>query len=234
MKFTFVTLFKNLVEPYFGDSILKRALTNGIIDLNFLNPRDFSSNKYKKVDDYMIGGGAGLLINPEPLYDLLTFLKKTDKDVKIIFVSPVGKKFTQQDAKRFAKLSHICFVCGRYEGIDERVYELFGDEIFSIGDFVLTGGELPALCMCDAISRNIKGVLGNSNSLMQESFENNLLEFPSFTKPNNFKNLHIVSEFLKGNHGKIKALKDGMAICKTKFYRPDLYAKFKSLNKGMK
>ncbi|WP_228568956.1 tRNA (guanosine(37)-N1)-methyltransferase TrmD [Campylobacter sputorum] len=234
MKFTFVTLFRNIVEHYFCDSILKRATEKKLIDINFLNPRDFSKNRYKKVDDYMIGGGAGLLMSAQPLDDLLMHLKKMDKNVKIIFSTPVGKKFTQQDAKRLSNFSHLCFVCGRYEGIDERIYELFADELFCIGDFVLTGGELPALCMCDAISRNIGGVLGNSNSLVEESFENTLLEAPSFTKPDNFQNLKVVSEFLKGNHSKIKALKDNMAICKTRFHRPDLYIKSKSLNKGIK
>lgn len=234
MKFTFVTLFRNLIEPYFGDSILKRAVENSLLDISFLNPRDFSTNRYKKVDEYMIGGGAGLLMSAQPLYDALMYLKKQDKNAKIIFVSPVGKQFTQKDAKRLSNMSHVCFVCGRYEGIDERVYELFADEIFCIGDFILTGGELPALCMCDAISRNIDRVLGNCDSLLEESFENTLLEAPSFTKPDNFQNLKIISEFLKGNHGKIKALKDNMAICKTRFHRPDLFIKSKSLNKGIK
>lgn len=224
MKFTFVSLFPNLIKPYFEDSILKRAKDNSFINLSFINPRDFTKNKHKKVDDYMISGGAGLLMSPEPLFNALRFIKK-DNDAYFIFMSPVGKSFVQKDAKRLAKKTHIVFVCGRYEGIDERVVEEFADEVLSIGDFVITGGELAALCMSDAISRNINGILGNENSLLEESFENELLEAPSWTKPKKFQNLHVPSEFLKGNHGKIIGLKKDMSICKSIFHRPDLYQK---------
>lgn len=226
MKFTFVSVFPNLIEPYFEDSILLKARKNGLIELNFVNPRDFSSDLHKKTDDYKIGGGAGMLMNSQPLCDALAQIVSNSPKTHIIFLSPVGKKFTQNDAKRLAKKSDICFVCGRYEGIDERVSEIFANEIFCIGDFVLTGGELSALCVCDAISRNLKGVLGNENSLNEESFEEFLLEAPAFSKPDKFMNLNIISEFLKGNHAKINALKTNMAICKTAFYRPDLLKKY--------
>ena len=225
MKFTFVSLFPNLIQPYFGDSILKRAVDKGIIELNFLNPRDFTANKYKKVDDYMIGGGAGLLIGTEPLARTLDEFKKTSPNAKIIYLTPVGKKFTQNDAKRLAGQSEICFICGRYEGIDERIIEEYVSEVFCIGDFVLTGGELGALCMSDAISRNLAGVLGNTASLDEESFEDGLLEAPSFTKPDIFKNLSIISEFLKGNHAKMHSLKNQMALMKTRYFRVDMYRK---------
>ncbi|BCX79373.1 tRNA (guanosine(37)-N1)-methyltransferase TrmD [Campylobacter sp. 19-13652] len=228
MKFSFITLFPELILPYFQASILGRALKSDYIDVECINPRDYSQNRHKKVDEYMVGGGAGLLMTPEPLSASLEnlFLKKPKP--RVIFLTPVGKKFTQNDAKRLAKQNnHICFVCGRYEGIDERIIELYADEVFSIGDFILTGGELGSLCMADAISRNIMGVLGNSQSLDVESFEANLLEAPSFTKPDNFRGLCIVSEFLKGNHSKITALKSKMALCKTRFFRPDLYQKIK-------
>ena len=226
MKFNFITLFENLVSPYFEDSILKRAVDKNIIELNFINPRDFSKDKHKKVDDYMIGGGAGLLMNIEPLKGAILEAKK-DK-THVIYLTPAGKKFNQNDAKRLAKLNNITFICGRYEGIDERVVEKYVNEVFCIGDFILTGGELGALCMCDAISRNIPKVLGNADSLTIESFEDGVLEAPSFTKPNSFENLLVVSEFLKGNHGKMSALKNSMAILKTKYFRPDLYQKAKS------
>lgn len=228
MKFSFVTLFPELIIPYFQASILGRALNNNHINIECVNPRDYSTSRHKKVDEYMIGGGAGLLMMPEPLSASLDAILLQTPKPRIIFLTPVGKKFTQNDAKRLAiQNKHICFVCGRYEGIDERIIELYGDEVFSIGDFILTGGELGALCMSDAISRNIPGVLGNSQSLDIESFEANLLEAPSFTKPDNFRGLNVVSEYLKGNHSKITALKSKMALCKTRFFRPDLYQKIK-------
>ncbi|MCZ6117568.1 tRNA (guanosine(37)-N1)-methyltransferase TrmD [Campylobacter ureolyticus] len=222
MKFNFITLFENLIKPYFDDSILKRALDKNLFEISFINPRDFSKDKHKKVDDYMIGGGAGLLMGIQPLSDTILNIKNKNPNTHIIYLTPVGKKFTQKDAKRLSKKDNITFICGRYEGIDERVIEKYVNEVFCIGDFIMTGGELGALCMCDAICRNINGVLGNANSLEVESFENSLLEAPSFTKPNIFKNLSVPSEFLKGNHGKISALKNQMARLKTNYFRPDL------------
>ena len=226
MKFTFVTLFKSLVKPYFEDSILGRAVKEKLVCVDFLNPRDFSADKHKKVDDYMVGGGAGLLMACQPLDDTFKFLLKNKPKTHIVFLAPAGKKFNQNDAKRLAKKEHICLVCGRYEGIDERIIEKYADEIFCIGDFIMTGGELAALCVADAISRNIKGVLGNNQSLEIESFEGDLLEAPSFTKPNDYKGLGVVSAFLKGDHAKIEALKNNMAFLKTRFFRPDLHRKF--------
>ncbi len=225
MNFTFVTLFKELLTGYFSQSILKRAKEEKLININFLNPRDFSKDKHLKVDDYMVGGGAGLLMSTQPLDDTLRHVKSQNQNSHIIFLTPAGKAFVQNDAKRLAKKEHIVFVCGRYEGIDERIIEKYADEVFSIGDFVLTGGELPALCLCDAISRNIKGVLGNEASLEVESFENGLIEAPSFTKPNIFEKNAVPLEFLKGNHGKIFSLKNKLSQNKTKFFRPDLYKK---------
>lgn len=222
MNFNFVSIFPNLIKHYFDDSILKRAIQANLISVNFVDPRDFSDDKHKKVDDYMIGGGAGLLMKSQPILDAL----KSFENGQVIFLSPVGKKFTQNDAKRLARYDNITFICGRYEGIDERIIEIAVNEVFSIGDFVITGGELAALCVCDAISRNIDGVLGNSQSLEIESFENNLLEAPSFTKPNVYENLSVISAFLKGDHAKIRTLKNQMALCKTRFFRPDLYQKF--------
>ncbi len=228
MKFTFVTLFENLVKPYFEDSILKRAQNAKILELEFKNPRDYAKNKHQKVDDYQAGGGAGLLMFPEPICDLLDIIKKDNPNAHIIFPAPAGKPFRQIDAKRLAKKEHIVFVSGRYEGIDERVIEEYGDEVFSIGDYVLTGGELASLVMSDAISRNIKGVLGNEDSLSEESFEDGALEAPSFTKPNIFRDSAIPSEFLKGNHAIICTLKKEMSGLKTKYFRPDLFLR----NKG--
>lgn len=221
MKFTFVTLFQNLIEPYFYDSILKRAVDSKFIEYEFYDPRDYTTNKHNKVDKQMVGGGAGMLLTPQPLFDCLDEIKRKNKDAYIIFPLAAAKPFRQNDAKRLAKKKNIVFVSGRYEGIDERVIEKYANEVFSVGEFVLTGGELPSLVMTDAISRNVDGVLGNAQSLDVESYENGMLEAPSFTKPEIFQNLSVVKEFLKGNHSKISDLKFQMSICKTKYYRPN-------------
>ena len=228
MKFSFVTLFPNLIEPYFQDSILKRAIDSNFISYEFYNPRDFTTNKHLKVDKQMVGGGAGMLMTPQPLFDCLDKIKEENEDAYIVFPLAAAKPFKQNDAKRLAKKKNIVFVSGRYEGIDERVIEKYANEVFSIGEFILTGGELPSLTMADAISRNVEGVLGNADSLVMESYENNILEAPSFTKPENFQNLSVIKEFLKGNHSKIASLKYDLAICKTKYFRPGLVSNKKT------
>jgi tRNA (guanine37-N1)-methyltransferase len=224
MRFTYVTIFSNLIEGYFQDSILKRGIEAGKFSIEFLNPRDFSTSKHHKVDDTAAGGGAGMVMTPQPLFDTL---KTLPENAHIIFVAPVGKQFTQNDAKRLASKQHVVFVSGRYEGIDERVVERFADEVFSIGDYVLTGGELPSLVMTDAIVRNIEGVLGNSESLEYESFESPLLEAPTFGKPPLYENMSVPSEYLKGNHSKIRALKSSLSECKTAYFRPEQLQKHK-------
>jgi len=225
MKFSFVTLFPDLIEPYFKDSILKKAVEKDLINYTFYNPRDYTSNKHKKVDNTLCGGGAGQLIFPQPLFDILDDIKAKDEDAYIIFPLAAAKPFNQNDAKRLSKKKNIVMVSGRYEGIDERVIEQYANEVFSIGDYILTGGELPSLIMADAISRNVEGVLGNMDSLVEESYNHNedakvLLEAPSFTKPVEFKGLSVPSELLKGNHAKIRHLKIKLSECKTKYFRP--------------
>jgi len=230
MRYTFVTLFPNIIHGYFSDSILHRAIKKGLLAIDFVNPRDFATNKHKKTDDTAAGGGAGMVMTPQPLYDALSHIKKESPDAHIIFLTPVAKQFVQNDAKRLAKTQeHIVFVSGRYEGIDERIIEIFADSVYSIGDYILTGGELPSLVLCDAISRNVDGVLGNSASLEEESFENALLEAPCFTKPKEFQNLTPPKEFLKGNHSKIRSLKFALSKSKTKYFRPEQYNYAKSL-----
>ena len=162
-----------------------------------------------------------MLMTCQPLFDCIDEIKRKNSNAYIIFPLASAKLFTQNDAKRLAKKENLVFVSGRYEGIDERVIEKYANEVFCIGEFVLTGGELPSLTMCDAISRNIKGVLGNAKSLDIESYENKLLEAPSFAKPNEIQNLCVVKEFLKGNHSRISDLKSKMSSCKTKYYRPN-------------
>lgn len=225
MKFSFVTLFPDLIKGYFSESILKRAIEDEKISIDFYNPRDFTTDKHNRVDAPMIGGGAGMLMTPQPLMDTLDKIKEVSPKAHIVFLSPVAKPFRQNDARRLANKEHVVLVSGRYEGIDERVIEAQADELFSIGDFILTGGELASMVVCDAISRNVEEVLGNSDSLSIESFEESLLEAPSFTKPKKYENREVISEFLKGNHSKITDLKRGLALCKTKYFRPDLYKK---------
>jgi tRNA (guanine37-N1)-methyltransferase len=220
MKFSFVTLFPNLIEGYFQDSILKRAIDKSIFSYKFYNPRDYTTNKHNKVDDTLCGGGAGQLMTPQPLFDLLKEIKQNNPDAYIIFPLAAAKPFNQKDAKRLSNKDEIVFVSGRYEGIDERVIETFANEVFSIGEYILTGGELPSLIMADSISRNIEGVLGNSESLDEESYnKDDLLEAPSFSKPIEYEGQQVPSEFLKGNHSKIHGLKNKLSVCKTKYYR---------------
>lgn len=228
MKFTFVTLFQNLIEGYFSDSILKRAIEKNILSVEYIDPRDFSDSRHKKVDDTAFSGGAGMVMNPQPLFKALDYLIAKDSDIHIIFTTPVAKPFSQKDAKRLSKKSHIVLVSGRYEGIDERVIEKYADEVFSIGDYILTGGELASLVICDAVSRNVDEVLGNIDSLMIESFEDELLEAPAFSKPQNYKNILVPSEYLKGNHSKIRSLKLALSECKTKFFRPQQLLKHRT------
>lgn len=220
MKFSFVTLFPNLIDGYFQDSILKRAIEKNILSYDFFNPRDYTTNKHKKVDDTLCGGGAGQLMTAQPLFDCLDTIKKENPDAYIIFPLAAAKPFNQKDAKRLANKKNIVFVSGRYEGIDERVIETYANEVFSIGEYILTGGELPSLIMSDAISRNVDGVLGNKDSLSEESYNDDLLEAPSFAKPISFKGQDVPSELLKGNHSKIQGLKNKLSVCKTKYYRP--------------
>lgn len=227
MKFSFVSLFPNLIKPYFQDSILNRAIESNKIQLEFYNPRDYSNNKHNKVDDTLCGGGAGQLMFPQPISDTLEDIKRKNDDVYIIFPLAAAKPFKQNDAKRLSKKKHIVFVCGRYEGIDERVIETYANEVFSIGDYILTGGELASTVMCDAISRNVETVLGNQESLDEESYNyheqiNMMLEAPSFTKPISFNNLSVPSELLKGNHAKIRNLKFNLSKYKTKYFRPQM------------
>jgi tRNA (guanine37-N1)-methyltransferase len=223
MKFSFVTLFPSLLKGYFSDSILARAIEKGLMRIDYINPRDYTSNKHGKVDEPMIGGGAGMLMTPQPLFDSIKAVKNASDSVHVVVATPVGKPFRQNDAKRLAKKEHVVFVSGRYEGMDERFIEELADELFSIGDFILTGGELASMVMCDAVARNVSGVLGNSDSLSVESFEASSLEAPSFSKPKIYNEIGVPSELLKGNHAKISDLKNAMAKCKTKYFRPDMH-----------
>jgi tRNA (guanine37-N1)-methyltransferase len=218
MKTVFVTLFPNLIKPYFEDSILKRALSKNLFEIEFVNFREYAENKHFHVDTPPAGGGAGMVIDNTALRSALNSLKEKYLNSRTIFLTPVGKVYNQKDAVRFAKEKVLILVSGRYEGFDERLIEDFADEVISIGDFILTGGELGSLIIADSVLRNVNGVLGNNESLKEESFNNNLLEAPQFSKAG-----QIPSILKSGNHKKIKEWKQKTSFLKTKFHRPDLF-----------
>jgi len=217
MKIVFVTLFPNLISPYFEDSILKRALDKKLFSIEFVNFRDFSTDKHQKVDTSIVGGGAGMILDNLALRNALNHLKQKYPNAKTLFLTPVGKRYNQKDAMRFSKEDVLILVSGRYEGFDERLIEDLADEVISIGDFILTGGELGSLIIADSVLRNTEGVLGNKESLSEESFNENLLEAPSFSKTGE------VPDILKsGNHKEVKKWREKTSLLKTKFHRPDL------------
>lgn len=218
MKIDILTLFPEMFSPI-QSSILKRATDNGILEFNIVNIRDFSLDKHKKCDDYPFGGGAGMLMSVQPLYDAIQSVKKENS--KLIFPSPRGKVFNQKIAKDLSKFDHLIFVCGHYEGVDERIFELFDMEEISIGDYVLTGGELPTMVIIDTLSRFIDGVI-SSESLENESFSNGLLEYPQYTRPAEFMGLKVPEVLLSGNHKDIENWRREESLKITKKNRVDL------------
>ena len=228
MNYHVMTLFPELIEQTVDPSITGRALKSGVISLNAVNMRDFSQNKTKHVDDYIYGGGSGMLIQAEPVWlcyqDLIK--KVGTKNTRVLYMSPRGKTFNQSIANALAHNDNIIFICGHYEGIDERAIELINPVHMSIGDFVLTGGELPAILMMDAITRQIPGALGSDDSAIDESFYNGLLEYPQYTRPPVYEGLSVPDVLLSGNHKKINEYRQQKALEVTKEYRPDMYEKY--------
>ncbi len=227
MKFYILTLFPEMIEGVLNTSILGRAKNAGCISFEAINIRDYTLDKHKKVDDYPYGGGAGMVMQAQPIYDAYQAVcEKAGHYVKCIYLTPQGQLFTQPAAKTLALEEDICLLCGHYEGIDERVLEEIVDEYYSIGDYVLTGGELPSLVMIDAISRMVPGVLTNSDSGEDESLENNLLEYPQYSRPETWNGRQVPPILLSGDHAKVDAWRHEQSIERTKERRPDLYAKF--------
>lgn len=223
MRIDILTLFPEMFEPL-KTSILGRALEKDLFELNLINIRDFSKNKHKKVDDYVFGGGDGMLMTPQPLYDAIMSVKTDDSYV--IYLSPKGSVLTQGKVKSIAmQHNHLILVCGHYEGIDERIIELCIDEQISIGDYVLTGGELPAMVLVDAVLRYEPQVLHNETSTDDESFSAGLLEHPQYTRPREFMGLSVPEVLINGNHKEIEKWKQEQKISETKKYRPDLLNK---------
>lgn len=221
MRFDVLTLFPEMFVPV-KSSILGRAEKNNLIEINLINFREFSKDPKRHVDDCPYGGGAGMVIKPEPVYDAYaSIVESLEKKPKVIYLTPQGKTFTQTMAKELAKEEHLILLCGHYEGVDQRVLDEIVDEEISVGDYVLTGGELPAMILIDAISRNVKGVL-EEESLVDESFNQNLLEYPQYTRPEVFHGVRVPEILLSGHHANIEKWRREKSLEITKAKRPDL------------
>lgn len=230
-RFHILTLFPEMVMDGLNTSIIGRAIEAGILEINAVNIRDYSTNKHMKVDDYPYGGGAGLVMQPEPVYRAYEDLTKDmKKKPRVVYLTPQGTTFHQEMAKELAKEEELVFLCGHYEGIDERVLEEIVTDYVSIGDYVLTGGELPAMVMIDSISRLVPGVLHNDDSAGDESFENGLLEYPQYTRPPVFLDKEVPEVLLSGHHENIRKWRHEQSVKRTKERRPDLWEAYE---KGM-
>lgn len=244
MKFYVMTLFPDMIMQGVNTSILGRAIERRQIGIEAVNIRDYTLDKHGKTDDYTYGGGAGMLMQAQPIYDTYLAIKeridadrqnRTEKgeqaqesitETKVIYVTPQGVPFTQKKAQELSKEENLIILCGHYEGVDERVLEEIVTDRISIGDYVLTGGELPAMVMIDAVSRLIPGVLHNDNSADTESFDQDLLEYPQYSRPEIWREKRVPSVLLSGNHAKIEEWRLEQSIAKTKEVRPDLYEKW--------
>ena len=223
IRFDVLTLFPEMISPIFEDSILKRAVSNKLIEYNLINYRDFSKMKHHNVDDTPYGGGAGMVLMCAPIYDCLNSIDNVEDAYKIL-LTPQGRKYDQNVAKELSKKRHIVLISGHYEGFDERIRSFVDDEI-SVGDYVLTGGEIPAMAIIDSISRLIPGVLHNEESAPTDSFENNLLEFPQYTKPADFMGMKVPEVLISGDHAKIDEWRREQQMKRTVERRPDLLKK---------
>ena len=220
MKIDILTLFPNMFDGFVNESIIKRAIQKGNVEINVIDFRSYSKLNNNQVDDTPYGGGGGMVLRVEPLYDAIMDVKGDDKDAKVILMTPDGVPYKQEIAVNLANYKHLIFVCGHYEGFDERIRTLCDMEL-SIGDYVLTGGELPAMVISDSIIRLLDGVI-TGTSLDSESFNDKLLDYPTYTKPQEFMGMKVPDVLLSGDHAKIKAWRDEMRIKRTKERRPDL------------
>ena len=224
MRFDVLTLFPEMFDAV-KTSIVGRAMNNNLIELNLINFREFSTDKQKHVDDCPYGGGAGMVIKPEPVYDAYqSIIKELDYKPKVIYMSPQGKVLTQQIARDLSKENHLILLCGHYEGIDQRVLDEIVDEEISIGDYVLTGGELPAMVLIDSVSRNVEGVI-KAESVEDESFSEGYLEYPQYTRPEEFMGRRVPDVLLSGHHANIEKWRREQSIEITRRKRPDLLEK---------
>ena len=227
MRFHIMTLFPEMVLQGLNTSIIGRAAEKGLLSIEAVNIRDYTLDKHKKVDDYPYGGGAGMLMQAQPVYDTWkSIVDRIGYRPRTIYLTPQGTTFTQPMAKEFAKEEDLIFLCGHYEGIDERVLEEIVTDYVSIGDYVLTGGELPAMVLADAISRMVPGVLTNEESGSTESFEGNLLEYPQYSRPEEWNGHRVPEILLSGHHANIAKWRHEQALERTRTRRPDLYEKY--------
>lgn len=224
MRIDILTLFPNSFAPI-QESVIERATSAGKIEINIINIRDYAKNKHKNCDDYTFGGGPGMLMMPQPIYDAITSIEGYESAHKI-YLSPKGRIFNQTRAKELSTCEHLILLCGHYEGVDQRILDTLIDEEISIGDFVLTGGELPAMILVDAVSRLQSGVLGSDESFEIETFKDFLLEYPQYTKPREFMGLSVPDVLVSGDHKKIDEWRRNESIKLTKERRLDLYEKF--------
>ena len=224
MKINIITIFPDMFTAPFNHSIMKRAQEKKLLTIETVNPRDFAQDKHQMVDDYPFGGGAGMVLKPEPMFAAVESLKTSGKK-RVLLMCPSGQPFTQEKAKELAQYDELIFLCGHYEGFDARITDNLVDEAISIGDYVLTGGEIPAMVVIDAVARMLNGVLGSGESAIGDSFYNGLLEYPQYTRPREFRGMSFPEILLSGDHAKIKKWRHNESLKKTFLNRPDLLEK---------
>ncbi len=225
MVFEILTIFPAMFESPLDESILGKARERGLIDVRMHNIRDYALDKHQMTDDRPFGGGEGMVMKPEPIVAALAAVKDDGPPARTILLTPQGRLFTQEIARELSGLSRLILVCGRYEGVDERVAEHFTDDQLSVGDYILTGGELAAMIVVDAVTRLLPGALGNADSACADSFSEPVLEFPQYTRPQDFGGLAVPRVLLSGNHEVIRQWRRGQALLRTKIRRPDLFAR---------
>ncbi|MBN2394996.1 MAG: tRNA (guanosine(37)-N1)-methyltransferase TrmD [Candidatus Atribacteria bacterium] len=226
MEITILTIFPEMFVSPFSESIIKRAIEKKIIEINVVDIRNFTRDKHRSVDDYSYGGGPGMVLKPEPIIEAIKDIEKSNDGPKnkIIITSAQGKVFNQDSARNLANYKKIIFVCGRYEGIDERVFKLLDAEEISIGDYVMTGGEIATMVMVDVIARMIPGVLGKEESMKNDSFYHGLLDYPHYTRPESYRRYKVPKVLLSGNHHEIEKWRIKQSLLRTMIRRPDLLA----------
>lgn len=232
MKYYVLTIFPEMFESFTATSLMRKSIENGLIEVELINIRDFTENKHNKTDDYPFGGGPGMIMTAQPIASSIKYAKERSNNAKVLYFSPHGKVLQQSIVQSLSKEEDLILLCGHYEGVDYRVVEKYVDYEISIGDYILTGGEIPAMVLMDSVSRYIGGVLGNEKSTQNESFSSDLLEYPQYTRPQIFEGMEVPKVLLSGNHEKIKQWQLEQSIEMTKGKRPDLYLKYQNRKQG--
>jgi len=232
MRFDIISVFPELFAGVIDCGIIRRARQSGLVDIRLVNPRDFTNDRHRSVDDRPYGGGEGMVFMPAPLFDAVEFCRASDggENGKVVFLTPQGRLWTQKMAVEFADFPHLILICGRYEGVDQRVVDYLVDEEVSIGDFILTGGEIPAMALLDSVVRLLPGALGCGESAVNESFSTGLLDYPQYTRPAEYRGYAVPEVLLSGNHAKIEKWRKEKALEKTRRVRPELADRWSSLN----